>query len=70
MNKGNGPEKLQQIERLSGSDFAEENPVRPMPQSRLQKVPNGHGRRAVLLAPSFEAHEVPMGELDFLPWPR
>ena len=56
---------LQQIEGLSGSDFAKQNSVGAVSQCGFQEVADGNGGRAVLLAPSFEADEVLVSKLDF-----
>src|ERR1700722_17384459 len=60
-----GVQELEKVESLAGTDFPEQNSVRPVPQSRFQKVPDGDCRRAILFAPRFEAHKVRMSKLDF-----
>ncbi len=42
-------QRLQQIERLSAADFADQNAVRTMPQCGAQQIGNGHGREGCFL---------------------
>ena len=58
-----GVERLQQVKGLAAAHLAQENPIRPHPQRRLEQVANRDGRHARLLAPGFQAHEVALVDL-------
>ena len=51
-------QKLEQVERLTSSNFSEQNTIGPMSQRGFEKVTNGNGGYAVLFPAGFEANEI------------
>jgi hypothetical protein len=49
-----GIQKLEQVERLSPTDFAEDDSVGPMSKCRSQEIPNRHCRQPVLRLPGLK----------------
>jgi hypothetical protein len=58
-------QELQQIERLSSTDFAENDPIWPVTEVSFQQLADTHRWNAVLGLASFKAHKVVMVHLDF-----
>ena len=68
MNRGQGAgvagvEKLQEVERLAGPDFAQQNSVWPVPQGCFQEVADRNGWDADLFPASFKTNEIQLGKL-------
>jgi hypothetical protein len=59
-----GVQKLQEIEGLSGPDFAQQNSVGTMPQGGFQEIANGYGCCAILFAAGFKADKIGVRQLD------
>src|SRR6266446_850348 len=69
MNRGDGSgmpgvQKLQKVESLAGTDFSQENTVRPVAERGFEQVPYRYGGRAILFAPRFEPNEIFMCKLN------
>jgi hypothetical protein len=60
-----GVEKLQEIEGLGSSNFAEDDTVRPMTKGSLEEFPDGDAGQAILRLPGFETYEIVLAHVDF-----
>ena len=60
-----GVEKLQEIERLASPDFAQDQPVGPVPKRSFEEITNGDGRQSVLCLPRFETDNVVLIHVNF-----
>jgi hypothetical protein len=58
-------EELQKVKCFARPDLAQDDSVRAVPKGCLQKIADGDGLNAVLLAPRFEPHDVQLGQLEF-----
>ena len=53
-----GVECLQQVEGFSAADLTQNDPVRPVPQSRAQQIPDRDGRQVRLAAARLKPNHV------------
>ena len=53
-----GVQELQKIEGFAAANLAENDAVRAVAEGCLQEIADGHCRKAVLFAASFESNEV------------
>ena len=58
-------QKLQEVEGFATTDFAQENPIGPVPQCRFQEIADRYRRHTVLCLPSLKAHQVRLRQLNF-----
>jgi hypothetical protein len=58
-------EELQEIEGLSSTYFAKDDPVRPVAKGGFEEVPDGDGGQTVLGLPRFESDQVVLGQVNF-----
>jgi hypothetical protein len=60
-----GVEKLQEIESLAASDFAEDDPIGSVTKRGLEEFSDGDARKTVLGLPGFETDEIVLRHVDF-----
>src|SRR5580692_11029187 len=58
-------EKLQEVESLTSTYFAEDDPVGAVAKGCFQKVADAHCREAVLWLPSLETNKIILVHLNF-----
>jgi hypothetical protein len=56
---------LEQIKGFSTTHFADDDSVRPVAQSGLQQVADGHGWQSSLFAAGFQSHQVGLSDVQF-----
>ena len=58
-------EELQEIEGLSSTYFAKDDPVGPVAKGGFEEVPDGDGRQTILRLSRFETDEVVLVHVNF-----
>ena len=59
-----GIQKLEEVERLSPANLAEDDSVGPMAKGCFQEIPNRHRRQPVLRLPGFKANEIVLSHVN------
>ena len=53
-----GVQELKQVKGFTAANFAQDNSIGPVPQSRFQKFADGYGRQTILFAAGFKSQDV------------